>query len=171
MTVVVQRVEVQLQQDQLHSMVAFADRATIWSLRSKYAVYRPAGWRSDPHSSVSWRYLFFTKLDTVNCHSFNCLHACINASLAVSVLWFCWYSMQELNDVRLLCRRLWRYAIEAVLLDVKKSARWLSFEEMSKWQQQRRQYEKLHLRRLDILRRAQEPEEVGADIASLCSWY
>lgn len=61
-TVVVQRVEMQLQQAQLHNVIAFADRATIWSLRGKYAVYRPAGWRSDPHSSVSWRYLFFTIL-------------------------------------------------------------------------------------------------------------
>lgn len=54
-TVIVQRLEMQLEQDQLRSMAAFADRALIWSLRSKYAIYRPDGWRSDPHSAVSWR--------------------------------------------------------------------------------------------------------------------
>jgi len=54
-TVVVQRLEMQLQQDQLCSLVEFADKANIWSLRGKYAIYRPASWRSDPNSCVPWR--------------------------------------------------------------------------------------------------------------------
>ena len=61
-----------------------------------------------------------------------------------------------------MCRRLWQYAIKAVLQDVKKPSRWLSFAEMSNWQQQRRQYEKLHLQRLDAFARAGEPEVVHA---------
>ena len=54
--VLVHRLEMHLQQAQLRSMAGFADKALIWSLRSKYAVHRPAGWRSQPGSRVSWRY-------------------------------------------------------------------------------------------------------------------
>ena len=62
------------------------------------------------------------------------------------------------------CRRVWQYAIRAVLQDLKKPSRWLSFAEMSKWQLQRRRYEKLHLRRLEVLARAGEPEAVGQTV-------
>lgn len=54
-TVLVQRLEMQVEHNQLCSMVALADRALLWSLRMKYAIHRPAGWRSDPDSAVPSR--------------------------------------------------------------------------------------------------------------------
>jgi len=46
--------------------------------------------------------------------------------------------------------------------DIRKKSRWLSFPEMSQRQQKRRRYEELHLRRLEALKKAEEPEEVIA---------
>lgn len=77
-------------------------------------------------------------------------------------------ALNGLQDRGMACRRVWQYAIKAVLQDVKKPSRWLSFAEMSKWQLQRKRYEKLHLRRIETLARAGEPEVVGAISAQGC---
>lgn len=62
--------------------------------------------------------------------------------------------------IELICRRVWQYAIKAVMQDIRKKSRWLSFPEMSQRQQKRRHYEELHLRRMGALKKAEEPEEV-----------
>ena len=56
LVVLVQRLELQLHAGQAASASALADAASLWRLRSRHAVHRPRGWRSQPPAHVPWRW-------------------------------------------------------------------------------------------------------------------
>ena len=59
------------------------------------------------------------------------------------------------------CRRVWQYAIAAVLQDAARAPRWPAAGDLRGWQRQRRRYVALYRRRLEALRpgAAQRPEQ------------
>ena len=59
-SVLVRRLELQLQRGQGASMADLADAAALWRLRNRHAVHRPRGWRSDSSKRVPWRCLCTT---------------------------------------------------------------------------------------------------------------
>lgn len=58
-------------------------------------------------------------------------------------------------------RRVWQYAIAAVLQDLAQQPRWPGAGDLRSWQRQRRRYVALYRRRLEALRpgEAQRPEQ------------
>lgn len=59
------------------------------------------------------------------------------------------------------CRRVWQYAIAAVLQDAAHEPRWPAAGDLRGWQRQRRRYVALYRRRLEALRpgAAQRPDQ------------
>ena len=60
------------------------------------------------------------------------------------------------------CRRLWQYAIQAVLQDLGRGARRVSLSSLPSWRQVRQQYIALYLQRQDSTSKGNGKSQVSA---------